>query len=98
MQLRIMGCSGGEADGERLTGLLINGTVAIDAGSITQAMPPVTVAAAFTSPSTTCLSKPKNAYITQPQAGTTPLMKKASTYQRFSSAVRMPRNAGLGVT
>ncbi len=38
MQLRIMGCSGGEAEGERLTGLLINGTVAIDAGSITQAL------------------------------------------------------------
>lgn len=38
MQLRIMGCSGGEADGERLTGLLVNGTVAIDAGSITQAL------------------------------------------------------------
>ena len=33
-----MGCSGGEADGERLTGLLVNGCVAIDAGSITAAL------------------------------------------------------------
>lgn len=38
MELRIMGCSGGEADGERLTGLLVNGCVAIDAGSITAAL------------------------------------------------------------
>lgn len=38
MELRILGCSGGEADGERLTGLLINGCVAIDAGSITPAL------------------------------------------------------------
>ncbi len=38
MELRILGCSGGEADGERLTGLLVNGTVAIDAGSITAAL------------------------------------------------------------
>ncbi len=38
MQLRILGCSGGEADGERLTGLLINDSVAIDAGSLTQAL------------------------------------------------------------
>ena len=38
MELRVLGCSGGEADGERLTGLLINGCVAIDAGSITPAL------------------------------------------------------------
>ncbi len=38
MELRVLGCSGGEADGYRLTGLLINGTVAIDAGSLTQAL------------------------------------------------------------
>lgn len=38
MELRVLGCSGGEADGQRLTGLLVNGTVAIDAGSITQAL------------------------------------------------------------
>jgi len=38
MELRILGCSGGEAEGHRLTGLLVNGTVAIDAGSLTQAL------------------------------------------------------------
>lgn len=38
MELRILGCSGGEADGERLTGLLVNGCVAIDAGSLTAAL------------------------------------------------------------
>jgi ribonuclease BN (tRNA processing enzyme) len=38
MELRILGCSGGEAEGERLTGLLVNGCVAIDAGSLTQAL------------------------------------------------------------
>jgi ribonuclease BN (tRNA processing enzyme) len=38
MELRILGCSGGEANGERLTGLLVNGCVAIDAGSITGAL------------------------------------------------------------
>lgn len=38
MELRVLGCSGGEAEGQRLTGLLVNGTVAIDAGSITQAL------------------------------------------------------------
>ena len=38
MELRILGCSGGEADGERLTGLLINQEVAIDAGSLTGAL------------------------------------------------------------
>ncbi|WP_005038030.1 3',5'-cyclic-nucleotide phosphodiesterase [Holophaga foetida] len=38
MELRVLGCSGGEAGGERLTGLLVNGTVAIDAGSLTQAL------------------------------------------------------------
>lgn len=38
MELRILGCSGGEADGERLTGLLINNEVAIDAGSLTGAL------------------------------------------------------------
>lgn len=38
MELRVLGCSGGEADGARLTGLLVNGTVAIDAGSLTQAL------------------------------------------------------------
>lgn len=35
MELRVLGCSGGEAEGQRLTGLLVNGTVAIDAGSLT---------------------------------------------------------------
>jgi len=38
MELRVLGCSGGEAEGQRLTGLLVNGTVAIDAGSLTQAL------------------------------------------------------------
>lgn len=38
MELRILGCSGGEAEGERLTGLLVNGRIAIDAGSLTQAL------------------------------------------------------------
>ncbi len=38
MELRVLGCSGGEADGERLTGLLINEEVAIDAGSLTGAL------------------------------------------------------------
>lgn len=38
MELRILGCSGGEAEGERLTGLLVDGRVAIDAGSLTQAL------------------------------------------------------------
>lgn len=38
MELRILGCSGGEADGERLTGLLVNGSVALDAGSLTAAL------------------------------------------------------------
>ncbi len=38
MELRILGCSGGEAEGERLTGLLVNDRVAIDAGSLTLAL------------------------------------------------------------
>ena len=38
MELRVLGCSGGEAEGHRLTGLLVNGKVAIDAGSLTQAL------------------------------------------------------------
>lgn len=38
MELRVLGCSGGEAEGNRLTGLLVNGTVALDAGSLTQAL------------------------------------------------------------
>ncbi len=38
MELRILGCSGGEAEGERLTGLLVNGRVALDAGSLTGAL------------------------------------------------------------
>lgn len=38
MELRILGCSGGEAEGERLTGLLVNKSVAIDAGSLTGAL------------------------------------------------------------
>ena len=38
MELRVLGCSGGEADGQRLTGLLVNGRVAIDAGSISQSL------------------------------------------------------------
>jgi ribonuclease BN (tRNA processing enzyme) len=38
MELRVLGCSGGEAEGNRLTGLLVNGTLAIDAGSLTQAL------------------------------------------------------------
>ena len=38
MELRVLGCSGGEAEGSRLTGLLVNGTVALDAGSLTQAL------------------------------------------------------------
>jgi ribonuclease BN (tRNA processing enzyme) len=38
MELRVLGCAGGEAEGSRLTGLLVNGTVALDAGSLTQAL------------------------------------------------------------
>src|SRR5208283_831918 len=38
MELRILGCSGGEAEGNRLTGLLVNGVLAIDAGSLTQVL------------------------------------------------------------
>jgi ribonuclease BN (tRNA processing enzyme) len=38
MELRVLGCSGGEAEGNRLTGLLVNGRVAIDAGCLTQAL------------------------------------------------------------
>jgi ribonuclease BN (tRNA processing enzyme) len=38
MELRVLGCSGGEAEGFRLTGLLVNGVLAIDAGSLTQAL------------------------------------------------------------
>ncbi len=38
MILRVLGCSGGEAEGDRLTGLLVNGTVAIDAGCLTMAL------------------------------------------------------------
>ncbi|BDU75359.1 MBL fold metallo-hydrolase [Mesoterricola sediminis] len=38
MELRVLGCSGGEAEGHRLTGLLVDGVVAIDAGSLTQAL------------------------------------------------------------
>ncbi len=38
MILRVLGCSGGEAEGDRLTGFLVNGTVALDAGSLTQAL------------------------------------------------------------
>jgi ribonuclease BN (tRNA processing enzyme) len=38
MELRVLGCSGGEAEGYRLTGLLVNGTLAIDAGSLTQSL------------------------------------------------------------
>jgi ribonuclease BN (tRNA processing enzyme) len=38
MELRVLGCSGGEAEGHRLTGLLVDGVLAIDAGSITQAL------------------------------------------------------------
>ena len=38
MELRVLGCSGGETEGERLTGLLVNGRLAIDAGSLTVAL------------------------------------------------------------
>lgn len=38
MILRVLGCSGGEAEGDRLTGLLVNGVVAIDAGCLTMAL------------------------------------------------------------
>jgi ribonuclease BN (tRNA processing enzyme) len=38
MELRILGCSGGEAEGHRLTGLLVDGVLAIDAGCLTQAL------------------------------------------------------------
>lgn len=38
MELRVLGCSGGEAEGERLTGLLVDGRIAIDAGSLTRAL------------------------------------------------------------
>lgn len=38
MELKVLGCAGGEAEGERLTGLLVNSRVAIDAGSLTVAL------------------------------------------------------------
>lgn len=38
MKLRVLGCSGGEVEGERLTGFLVNDSIAIDAGSLTQAL------------------------------------------------------------
>lgn len=38
MRLRVLGCSGGEAEGERLTGFLVDGAVALDAGSLTGAL------------------------------------------------------------
>jgi len=38
MELRILGCSGGEAEGERLTCLLVDRWLAIDAGCLTQAL------------------------------------------------------------
>jgi len=38
MELRVLGCSGGEAEGQRLTGLLVDGVVALDAGCLTQAL------------------------------------------------------------
>lgn len=38
MELRVLGCAGGEAEGHRLTGLLVDGMVAIDAGCLTQAL------------------------------------------------------------
>jgi len=40
MELRVLGCSGGEAEGERLTCLLVNDWLAIDAGCLTQALSP----------------------------------------------------------
>lgn len=38
MELRVLGCSGGEAEGHRLTGLLVDGWLAIDAGCLTTAL------------------------------------------------------------
>jgi len=38
MELRVLGCSGGEAEGERLTCLLVNQWLAIDAGCLTQVL------------------------------------------------------------
>lgn len=38
MLLRVLGCSGGEAEGDRLTGFLVNRSVALDAGSLTLAL------------------------------------------------------------
>lgn len=38
MELRVLGCSGGEAEGERLTCLLVNRWLAIDAGCLTQVL------------------------------------------------------------
>jgi ribonuclease BN (tRNA processing enzyme) len=38
MELRVLGCAGGEAEGERLTGFLVNGWLALDAGSLTLAL------------------------------------------------------------
>jgi len=38
MELRVLGCSGGVAEGNRLTCLLVNRSLAIDAGSLTQAL------------------------------------------------------------
>ena len=38
MELKVLGCSGGEAEGERLTSFLVNDRVAIDAGSLTLAL------------------------------------------------------------
>ncbi len=39
MQIEILGCHGGETPECRLTSLLVNGTVALDAGCLSQALP-----------------------------------------------------------
>lgn len=38
MKLRVLGCSGGSAPGRRLSGYLLDGTLAVDAGSLTTAL------------------------------------------------------------
>ncbi len=38
MDVKVLGCFGGQSPGRRLTSLLVNGTVAVDAGSLSQAL------------------------------------------------------------
>jgi ribonuclease BN (tRNA processing enzyme) len=39
VQIEVLGCYGGEAEGRRMTCLLVNDSIALDAGSLSQALP-----------------------------------------------------------